>query len=177
MNDMEIWKPVHDYEQFYAVSNFGNIKSLRKNGKNLKGQISNSGYLRVDLYKNKCRKQVSVHRIVAESFVMRPEGCECVNHKDENKLNNCAENLEWCSLKYNNNYGEFSPVKKMHRAISKPVLQYTIAGEFVARYASACEAQRCTGIHQSCISDCCNKRRGYSQSGGYVWKFERAGVL
>lgn len=107
----EIWKDVKGYEGLYQVSNFGKIKSLSKNnhnygenGKILKG-INNKGYLRVGLSKNGKAKQYPIHRIVAETFIDNVYNLPCVNHIDENKMNNRADNLEWCSIEYNNNYG------------------------------------------------------------------------
>ena len=111
-NDVEeIWKDIKGYEGLYQVSNFGKIKSLSKNnhnygenGKILKG-INNKGYLRVGLSKNGKAKQYPIHRIVAETFIDNVYNLPCVNHIDENKMNNRADNLEWCSVEYNNNYG------------------------------------------------------------------------
>lgn len=107
----EIWKDIKGYEGLYQVSNFGKIKSLSKNnynygenGKILKG-INNKGYLRVSLSKNGKAKLYSIHRIVAETFIDNIYNLPCVNHIDENKMNNRADNLEWCSIEYNNNYG------------------------------------------------------------------------
>ena len=100
----EIWKPIKGNEK-YLVSNFGRIKSLYTN-RFLKPCILD-GYYRVVLRK-KCkeRKQEikNIHRLVAENFIENKFNYPCVNHKDENKLNNYFENLEWCSYRYNNIY-------------------------------------------------------------------------
>lgn len=102
----EVWKDIKGYEGLYQVSNLGNIKSLRTN-KNLYYTKSgrNKDYLRVLLVKNKKRKMFAIHRIVAEHFISNPNNYPCVNHKDECKSNNVWTNLEWCSEKYNANYG------------------------------------------------------------------------
>lgn len=93
----------------YFVSENGEVFSY-KNGdlKKLK-LISNGhkGYVKVRLYAGRRDewKDFFVHRLVAEAFIPNPEGLPIVNHKDENPLNNAVENLEWCTVKYNNNYG------------------------------------------------------------------------
>ena len=102
----EVWKDIKGYEELYQVSNLGNIKSLKTN-KNLYYTKSgrNKDYLRVLLVKNNKRKMFAIHRIVAEHFISNPNNYPCVNHKDECKNNNVWTNLEWCSEKYNANYG------------------------------------------------------------------------
>lgn len=114
----EIWLPVKGYEGYYKISNKGRVLSerrflIRKNGVKqfCKEQILkartflNSGYFSVNLRKDKSFKHYLVHRLVAEHFLDNPSKMEQVNHKDENKLNNCVENLEWCNRSYNARYG------------------------------------------------------------------------
>lgn len=108
----EIWKDIKNYEGLYKVSNLGNVKSLPKKAgrSNRKEKILNfnknsKGYLRVELSKDKKRKQCLVHRLVAETFIPNYNNLPQINHKDENKENNYIDNLEWCDNKYNNNYG------------------------------------------------------------------------
>ena len=103
---MEIWKDILGYEGLYQVSNYGRVRSL-KYGKEkiLKQQINTDGYLHIDLYKNKKRKNYNVHRLVTIAFLENPNNYPQVNHKDENKQNNHIDNLEWCDYKYNCNYG------------------------------------------------------------------------
>lgn len=113
----EIWKDIKGYEGLYQVSNLGNIKSVNrivrfKNGyrclpeKILKiSSFCNSKYMQVNLSKNSKIKTYSLHRLVAETFIPNPNNLPCVNHKDENPQNNCVDNLEWCTHKYNSNYG------------------------------------------------------------------------
>ena len=111
----EIWKNIKGYENLYEVSNYGNVRSLdhyRNNnngiafqkGKILKPGIQNTGYASVVLSKEGKTKCYKVHRLVAETFIPNTNNYKCVNHKDENKLNNMVENLEWCNHEYNNNY-------------------------------------------------------------------------
>lgn len=99
---MEIWKTITDYPN-YQVSNYGNVKNIRFN-RILKCTITPYGYKVCSLGKNKFYKPYFVHRLVASAFVDNPNNYPCVNHKDENKLNNNSNNLEWCTQTYNHNY-------------------------------------------------------------------------
>ena len=100
----EIWKWIFGYEGLYQVSNFGRVKSF--NGRwgsvqILKPVLQKNGYLTVSLCKNGKLKTVKIHRLVAETFLTNSDNLPEVNHKDGNKLNNCVENLEWCTGKEN----------------------------------------------------------------------------
>lgn len=115
----EIWKDIPNFEGFYQVSNLGNIRSvtrkakvkiLNNNYRTIKGQLispakTRDGYLKVSLSKEHKRYYFKVHRLVALTFIPNPNNLPCINHIDENKLNNNANNLEWCSIQYNCNYG------------------------------------------------------------------------
>lgn len=113
----EIWKPVDGFEGLYEVSNLGRVRSLPKiiersdgrkvayNGKVLRKRFDQKGYVCAILChkgKSHCRK---VHRLVATAFIPNPDCLPFVNHKDEVKHNNTVDNLEWCTGKYNSNYG------------------------------------------------------------------------
>lgn len=100
----EIWKDVVGYEQIYQVSNNGRVRRKRDYYE-LSQQIGIGGYKQVSLSKGGKSKQISVHRIVAKAFIKNEFNYPCVNHKDEDKQNNNVENLEWCSYRYNINYG------------------------------------------------------------------------
>lgn len=100
----EEWKEVNGYEGLYWISNLGRIKN--KHGRILKPATRN-GYYRVYLK----TRWYPVHRLVAEAFINNPDDLPEVNHKDLDKSNNCVDNLEWCSRKYNVNYGESIPLK------------------------------------------------------------------
>lgn len=117
----EQWKPiiiekngeVYDYEGLYEVSNFGRVRSCdrisvsghRLKGKIMKLTVDKTGYVFVALCKNGEQQRFTVHRLVATAFLPNPNDLPEVNHKDENPVNNHSENLEWCTHKYNMNYG------------------------------------------------------------------------
>lgn len=117
---IEIWQDVKGYESLYEVSNFGRVKN--RYGKFLRGSVSH-GYLRLALHKDGEIKTTSVHRIVAETFVENPHNKPYVNHIDGDKMNNVANNLEWCTQLENiqhcivngrkNDFGENSKKHKL----------------------------------------------------------------
>ena len=108
---MEVWKDIKGYEGLYQVSNLGNVMSLHYRGTKNKKQLlkpakDKDGYLSIALYKDGKTKQYRVHRLVASAFIPNPNNYSQVNHINEIKDDNRVENLEWCTAKYNNNYGD-----------------------------------------------------------------------
>lgn len=169
----EIWKDVVGYEGLYQVSNYGRIKSLynyKRNGTNILTPRYKHGYYQIGLRKNKKRKWLAVHRLVAKAFIPNPENLPCVNHKDENKTNNCVYNLEWCTHSYNNTY--HNRHKKVADKNSIPVLQYSTSGELLKEYKSVSEAARQNSMSAGNISSCCSNRKGYYTRGGFIWKYK-----
>ena len=174
----EIWKDINGYEGLYMVSNFGRVKSLSRtveyyNGRHyyeskiLKPTVGNHGYYNVSLCKDKKWKHHLVHRLVAEAFLPNPNGYKQVNHKDENKLNNHVDNLEWCTQQYNLAYG--TGKKRMIEKHYHILLQYSLDGVFVKQWNSAREAERSFGNGKGHISRCCNGKE--KQAYGYIWKY------
>lgn len=110
---MEEWRAVVGYEGLYQVSNLGRVMSLERYDRAKKFwprrirvlSHDSDGYLVVCLYKDGAKKTCKVHRLVAQAFIDNPNNYPEVNHIDENKENNCIDNLEWCTTKYNLTYG------------------------------------------------------------------------
>lgn len=95
---------VKGYEGLYGVTKDGKVYSYISN-KFLKPGVERGGYLCVILCKNGKKKHYKVHRLVAMTYIENPNNYPHINHKDEDKTNNNVSNLEWCTAKYNNNYG------------------------------------------------------------------------
>ena len=168
----EYWKPVVGYEGLYMVSNFGRVKSI-KFGKEiiLKSRKDRYGYLQLNLWKNNKLKRCRIHRLVAEAFLPNPHNYPCVNHKDEDKTNNNVDNLEWCTHKYNSNYGtaiQRRSQKRINGKRSKKVYQYTLDGQFVREWDSIRECGR-NGFNPTCICMCCKGKQKYHR--GFIWKY------
>lgn len=169
----EIWKDIKGFEGLYQVSNLGNVKSFRQSSKYgkpkeflLKPSVANTGYCQITLYGNGSRKKLLVHRLVAEAFLENPDNLPNVNHKDENRTNNCVSNLEWCTTAYNNRYGtaRIRGADKMR----KPVCQYTYENVLIAKYRSAGTASEITGIPRKRIQAAC---RRHSLTNGCYWEY------
>lgn len=157
----EIWKDVVGYERYYEVSNFGNIRN-KITGKKLTPSLKRNGYMAVDLRYGEAHT-ISVHRIVANAFIDNPNNLPCVNHKNEIKTDNRSDNLEWCTQKYNANYGYGA------NARNTPILQLDIEGRFVRMWSSIKDAAETLGIKYQGISRVCRGER--KTSGGFKWEY------
>lgn len=167
----EEWRDIKDYEGLYQVSNFGNVRNLNYYGKThrielLKLQKTRDGYIRVGISKNSYQKFFRVHRLVAQAFIPNPLNLPQVNHKDENRSNNCVDNLEWCDAPYNSSYGTRG--ERISKNKSKPVYQYTLDGELVKIWSSTQECGR-NGYTQINVSKCC--RGILKKHNGYRWSY------
>jgi len=191
---MENWKPVKGYEGLYEVSNLGRVRSFDKyvlcirngvemnvlhRGKILKPVKRQHGYLGVMLYgkgghATRGFKTFSVHRLVAEAFIPNPNGLPEVNHIDEDKTNNKAENLQWVTRVENVNYGTSRlriAQKATNGKMSTPIQQFTKDGELVKTYPSLAEVERQTGYAKANICRCAQGSKQYSHAYGYVWRY------
>lgn len=169
----EIWKNIQNYEGLYQISNLGRVKSFRKSTKYgcqnefiLNPTIANNGYAQVTLYNNAKRQKFLVHRLVANAFIPNPDNLPQINHKDENRLNNCANNLEWCTAEYNNAYGT-ARIRGIDSR-SKPIEQLTYDGKLIAVYRSARLASDILGIKKTTLTMAINK---HHQCNGYYWQY------
>lgn len=166
----EEWKDIKGYNNLYQVSNLGNVRSLNYKRmsivKLMKPQLDgNKNYLQVILKD----KHYSVHRLVAEAFIPNPNNLPQVNHKNEIKTDNRVKNLEWCTRKYNINYGEGH--KKATKDIINTVgrcVQCIDTGETFRTVISAAKAYE---TRQGQISNVCSGKRKVYRAGGVRWKF------
>lgn len=166
-NSNEIWRDVVGYEGRYQASDLGNIKSLISN-KILKPRIDKNGYFKVILYTgNGDKKEFRLHRLIAETFIPNPENLPCVNHIDEDKTNNAVDNLEWCTVAYNNTYG--TRLERMSKTRSKPIIQLSLEGDFIREWNSTREAAEFMGCCRENINRCLV---GVTKTAyGYKWKY------
>lgn len=159
----EIWK---QFETNYAISNLGHIKNVNTS-RILKLRKSHNGYLKTNISVNGKIKTIFIHRLVAETFIPNPGNLLQVNHKDENKTNNCVNNLEWCDAKYNRNYG--TATERIMQKRRKTVYQYDMSGNLIKQFKSNREASRILNINSGMISQVCNgKRKSYK---GFIYKY------
>lgn len=181
-------KPISDYPD-YMIYDDGRVWSNKTN-KFLKPSPTNRGYLTVELFNNSGSKRLLIHRLVAIAFIPNPHNWPQINHKDENPQNNCVANLEWCTARYNMNYGEGAKTRHLKidytkpcyrenailngKKAAKPVSMFSLDGQFIRTYESAAEASRQTGIDKTDIS---RAVRTKYNAGGYAWEYERSDDL
>lgn len=141
MIQQEIWKDIEGYEGLYQVSNLGRVRSLDRlveyeqrsklvkrlfKGRIMQLSYTSDGYLMIYLRKDRQDTYHAVHRLVAQAFVPNPDNLPVVNHKDEVKNNNYAENLEWCTHVYNCNYG--TAIQRMREKVTGRPKNWTEEG-------------------------------------------------
>lgn len=199
---MEVWKDIPGYEGYYQASTLGNIRSVPrvtsnnhyKEGKVLKQRPDKNGYSIVCLCKDGERKFRKVHRLVAMTFIPNPCNLPQVNHKDEVKANNDVFNLEWCTAKYNTNYGLcIERISKAQKGVPNPrcqgernyfygkhfsrglhpqakkISQYDLDGNLIKTYDCMNDAAEAVGACHSSISLVCTGKNKTCK--GYKWAY------
>lgn len=180
----ERWKKIKGFD-FYAISNYGRLKSLahntlRSDGKklNLKDKIvklalNKHGYPTYRLTKDGKLYTCLIHRLVALTFIPNPLNLPIINHKDENRANNNIENLEWCTYKYNSNYGtaqerHSSSLRNILYEKSIPIDQYNLKGEYIKTLVGKREIIA-AGYRYETVRRCCLHQQ--KTASGFVWRF------
>ena len=166
-NSIEIWKDIEGYEGLYQVSNRGRVKSLSRKVTNAMFSINEhfvkvvdngNGYKSVSLWKDNKGKHFYVHRLVALAFVPNYNGYKYINHKDEDKSNNDVSNLEWCTAKYNCNYGNHT--KKLKKSYilngnNRPIDVYDMNGVFLKTFDCSNDVCRELNIERRSLYSVC----------------------
>ena len=163
MNTAERWKEIPETGGRYEVSSFGKIRN-RITGIVRKPYAMPNGYLTVHYNMNGKFKRHYIHRLVAEAFCSHSDGCDIVNHIDNDKSNNYADNLEWTTQYGNVHHGM---EQRRYRLNARPVIG--CKDETIYRYQSANHAGAETGCDPSSILKCCKGK--YKHTHGYTWKF------
>lgn len=161
-----IWQHVKGFEEYYLVSDGGQIWSIRGQ-KVLKPKIDRYGYEVVLLSVNGHSYHRTVHRLVAQAFVPNPHNLPTVNHINEVKTDNRAVNLEWLSVADNDNYGTRN--EKMANTKCKLPVEQVFPDGFTIKYKGVKDASQKTGVNRCCIAKCCKNIR--KTAGGYKWRY------
>ena len=183
--EIENWKPVKGFEGIYEVSDLGRVRSIDRvvtdsrgrvlpvKGRIMKQNTHYKGYKRLLLSNGEDREHgYFVHRLVAEAFIPNPAGLPEVNHKDENKANNRADNLEWCTHRANSRHGSRGArIGAWHLQNSprrRAVNQLTMDGQYIQTFPSQAEAARQVGGLQGNIASAiANKKKS---AYGFRWE-------
>lgn len=178
----EIYKDIEGFEGLYQVSNLGNVLSLnylnQKHPKILKPIRHHLGYQMVHLRKD-CKTHIKmIHVLVAKAFIPNPDKKPIVNHIDGNKAHNTVDNLEWVTYKENTQHAirigihdpkAIRPNRGKDNANSKPILQYSLDGEFIKRWDCISDASRYIGCNPCMLIN--NASGRIKTAKGYVWKY------
>lgn len=185
----EIWKDIPGYEGYYQASTLGNIRSIvlstGRRKRVLSAHKTKWGYLQVVLTDKlgNCHHE-SVHKLVCLTFIPIPEHLSHllgtrhlqVNHKDEDKLNNRVDNLEWVTPSYNSSYGTITKRrllahKQRKTCVSEArIRQISQDGAIIQIWDSLADISRNTNYNKSYICWCCKGK--YKSAYGFKWEYD-----
>lgn len=175
-NEKELWMPIESTDGAIEVSNLGRMRSnLREKGRILKPALDKKGYQRIRVTVKRERVTFKLHREVAKAFLPNPHNLPQVNHRDGNKTNNKAENLEWVSNKENARHAVanglwktfFEGAARENEKRKTPIIATDILTGGVMYFSSVSDAERFFGTRH--IVDVLKKRR--AQAKGHTFKY------
>lgn len=169
--EVEEWRDVKGYENLYQVSRKGRVRSSHKGyWEVLTSVVNTHGYNQYLFHKNGKKKNMRGNRLVAEAYIPNPDNLPFVNHKDENSANDCVDNLEWCTAKYNVNYGTARQRTSINHSKNRPVCMFDVNGDFIREFYNMTDAAKfVNGVH-TCILRCCKNEGFYYK--GYIWRYK-----
>lgn len=159
-------RAVPGFEGRYSVSDDGKVFSHIRN-RELTPKMDRYGYKVVTLFKDGKSYYTTVHRLVAKAFVPNPLAKDCVNHINEIKTDNRAENLEWVTVKENDNHGTRN-IRMSNSKCKKPVEQILSDGT-TRQFKGVKDAAKQTGLNRCLIADCCKGKR--KSTGNSEWRY------
>ena len=167
---MEQWKDISGYEGIYEVSNHGDVRNI-VSGRTLCHRNNGNGYVRIELWKDHKGRKFYVHRLVAEAFIPKPEGCTEVNHKDLNRANNAVSNLEWVTSSENTRHAIRNDALIAWGNKARTVIATRIADGKQFEFETISQAERAIGSRH--ITDVLKGKR--KQAKGYAFAYKEGG--
>lgn len=179
----EIWKDIPGYEGLYQASNLGKIKSMPRKGTHsqeeyiLKEKKRRKGYHEIALTKECKTKHYFVHRLIAMTFIPNPLNLPQIDHIDDNKSNNCVNNLQWITNADNMAKAWRTGARTIEKTykrgkdnkISKSVMQYDLEGNFIKQWYCIKDIERELKFHSGNICCCCRHKRPTAY--GFKWEY------
>ena len=181
----EEWRDVVGWEGYYMVSSYGRVASFGRYVKCysytkwldpcLKQQrMWKNGYFSVTLKKNGKKICASVHRLVAIAFIPNPNNYPCIDHINDNQIDNRASNLQWCTHKMNNSKEHHRITESLSKkgkrlpSIQKPIVQLSTSGKLVRVYPSMTDADL-NGFQHSAIHRVIHNKLKTHR--GFIWMY------
>ena len=175
MEEVRVVIPGYDWR--YTVSNTGRVRWQVE----LKPQINEKGYARASLHENNKCKKCKIHRLVAQAFVPNPLNKPFINHKDGDRLNNNADNLERVTAQENTDHAIYVLWSKLWRLeypvwwrhpMAKPINQINKdTNELIKRWDCTADAVKELWIFANQISCCLRKKQFFNTAGWYKWEY------
>lgn len=156
----------------YTISTIGVVKN--KKNQIIKPFLNNKGYVMVRLWDSGVSTSKLVHRLVAQAFIPNPDNLPEVNHKDENKVNNDVNNLEWVTREENVRHSIKTGTahQNIHGSLKnkrcKKVAQYDLTGRLLRIWNSTREPEHILGYAHGNIRIACRENKIRY---GHKWKY------